>query len=609
MNLLNAPALLYLLTIPPVVLLYFLRLRRKDRVVSSTLLWENSTADLQANSPFQKLRWNLLLFLQILLLIVLALLVARPFLKLHAMTGESAVFVIDASASMQATDVGPSRIGAAKKLVSQMIGDLSRGDEACIVEAGQRTRVRAGFTSNQRTLSTALATVTATDTETSLRDALALAVSLAKKKSAAEIVLVSDGSFPPLDDLHLSGESLRFLQVGDEARNAGITAMDARRDYSSRGGVQVFVQITSYIDEPTEFVLEMYHEDSMIDARPIELEAKGVHGAVFSDFPYEAGVVTARIDLDDDLPADNAAFAHLQPRSSSSVRLVTEENMFLRRALEIDPLAEITRVVPADFTESDDFDVTIFDGWAPETLGDGSYLLIATGTSNAPVRVTGKVTLPAVVRWNDRHPVTQHASFDDVAIAEALSVVARPWGEVLVDGDMTPLIVAGRQGELRVVFVGFPFERSNLPLRAAFPILVQNCLEWLRSGSREVANRSIQTGEAVPLGDLGEGVTVRDPRERSHDVEASSGTGVFDATEWAGVYHVIREGEDESAFVANLLSPLESDLTPRSEISIGGRKVSGGEGGVVSNREIWRHLAVIALFILCLEWYACHRRI
>ena len=59
MNLLNAPALLYLLTIPPVVLLYFLRLRRKDRVVPSTLLWESSTADLQANSPFQKLRNNL----------------------------------------------------------------------------------------------------------------------------------------------------------------------------------------------------------------------------------------------------------------------------------------------------------------------------------------------------------------------------------------------------------------------------------------------------------------------------------------------------------------------------------------------------------------------
>ena len=205
MNLLNTPALLYLLTIPPVVLLYFLRLRRKNRVVSSTLLWRNSTADLQANAPFQRLRKNLLLFLQVLLLALLALMIARPFLTVKALTGESQVLVIDASASMQATDERPSRLGAAKRAAGKIVADLSRGDEACIIEAGSRTRVRAGFTANRRVLRAAIDRVEAADSETVLRDALALAVSLAKKKRDAEIVLISDGAFDPLDDLGLGG--------------------------------------------------------------------------------------------------------------------------------------------------------------------------------------------------------------------------------------------------------------------------------------------------------------------------------------------------------------------------------------------------------------------
>jgi len=62
-------------------------------------------------------------------------------------------------------------------------------------------------------------------------------------------------------------------------------------------------------------------------------------------------------------------------------------------------------------------------------------------------------------------------------------------------------------------------------------------------------------------------------------------------------------------FVANLLSGTESNLKPRSEVNIGGRRVGGGATLTASNREIWRHLAVIALLILALEWYAYHRRV
>lgn len=123
---LGAPAALWwLVLVPLVVLLYMLRARREPRVVSSTLLWERAARDLVARMPVRRFERNLLLLLQVMAISFLALALARPSISLPGLAGNGVVLVVDTSASMQATDVRPSRLAAAQQEARALLDGLS----------------------------------------------------------------------------------------------------------------------------------------------------------------------------------------------------------------------------------------------------------------------------------------------------------------------------------------------------------------------------------------------------------------------------------------------------------------------------------------------------
>jgi len=222
-------ALLGLLFVPAVVAMYLLRLRRTPTVVPSTLLWQRLAADVEANAPWQRLRRSLLFLLQLLLVVVIALLAARPFLERPAGLARDIVLIVDTSASMGATDVEPDRLGAARAAAVEALKDLPAGGKVSVIEAGRTARIVAAGTSDLGRVRQAIDSIRPSTSRGDLGDALALAQQLAVQSGDAEVLVATDAALavPPTTRVDAP---IHVLRVGDAkgSRNQAIVALAVR---------------------------------------------------------------------------------------------------------------------------------------------------------------------------------------------------------------------------------------------------------------------------------------------------------------------------------------------------------------------------------------------
>lgn len=257
-------ALLLFLVPPLIVLLYFLKLKRKPLSVPSTFLWRKSIEDLHVNSLFQWLRENILLLLQI--LAVLILLYALLDFRLHgsAASGRHYILMIDNSASMAATDVGPSRLAWAKAEALKEIDAATDGDYGMVIEFNATANTLQSYTNNRGLLRKAVEQIGPTLRTTRIEDALALAESLANPRRSGdepsvtpsnvepgkertyvpadglrtEIHLYSDGRFADQPDFSLGNLQINFHSAGRRELEPVTAAMRKAANVSAAAEVE-----------------------------------------------------------------------------------------------------------------------------------------------------------------------------------------------------------------------------------------------------------------------------------------------------------------------------------------------------------------------------------
>ena len=178
MSFLSPLALLLSTLSVPLLLLYFLKVRRRQMAVSSLLLWDSALRDREASTFFQRLQRDPLLLLQILALLALTVALARPAVTVMGHGAKRVAIVLDSSASMKATDVSPSRFVQAQREALAVLGRFGEGAEVMVIEAGVQPRVVAPFTRKHEQVASAIRSLQAHDLPNRLGEAIRTARAL-----------------------------------------------------------------------------------------------------------------------------------------------------------------------------------------------------------------------------------------------------------------------------------------------------------------------------------------------------------------------------------------------------------------------------------------------
>lgn len=604
MSLLNPAALALLLGIPVVVLLHLLKIRRRQAVVSSTLFWEESLREREATAPFRRLKPSLLLLLQILIILALSLALAQPVRTTLALGYARQVLVLDLSASMQATDLGGSRLAAARRAALEAVDRLRPGQQAMLVASGREARVVVPFTEEAGALRRALAELGPEDAPGRLADALRLVgANLRGTGPPAAVEVFTDGAFDPAGLPALEGAALTWHAFGRRGENVGITAFEVRKTHFGRQELQAFLGLTNFGSAPADFDLRL-----ALDGRPIRTERVRLGPAVRRAFVFpfaqgEGGLLTAEIARDDDLAADNRAAAVIPPPRPIRVLLIGQGSPFLEKALAADRQVQVETGSVEALAAPVRQDVVILDGVPAPALPPGRYLLINTLPAGLPLELLGRVQEPPILDWDRTHPTMRYLDLSKVAVQEAMRLRPVGAGRALVDSSLTPLVYALEEGGVRAVVVGFDLARSDLPLRVAFPLLVSQTLRWLQPARLEEAGQSLQTGQPlrVSLPPGAAEAVLRGPggEETSLRADAHGQVEILE-TARAGLYR-LRAGAWEQAFALNLLAESESDIAPRPLPAAAAASAEEGGASFPARQELWRLFALLALGLLLLE--------
>lgn len=615
-----------------IIALYFLKLRRKPVKVPSTLLWRKSMEDMHVNSLFQKLRRNLLLFLQLLMVFLVMLAVARPRFGGNVAAGQKYVILLDNSASMSAVDAGGSRLAKAKEEAKKIVESMASTDLAMVISFSDRAKVEASYTGNKSLLRKVIERVEPSERSTSLREALEVAAGLANPSkqfsegegvvassvSKPKLILLTDGGFPDVSDFSLGNLEPNVVVIGappppyqpregpadapaktesNPSDNLAIIALKAGRNEEKPDEFQVFGRVKNYRGDETTTAVKLLKLDlndlsapgKLIDAIELKIPAQSEQAFKFDLPDSGAAAIEARIDPGDAAAFDNRAFAVINKPRRAQTLIVTQGNKYL-----VDTLKTPTMLEAAEFTEvkpeeadsgpvaakikEGAFDLVIYDGHRPKEPPEANAFYFGVLPPGEIYDSPKDVESPIILDWDLAHPIMQYIrDLGQVFVLKAKIVEPPPGTTTLIGGNSGPLaFLQPRQGyqDLVVAFSlldGKNFN-TNWPLKISFPLFLYNCMRVLGNIGEASDDGPHPPGKPIVLraDSLVETMSVAMPGGgRESLARNAQGVFILNDADSAGVYVSKAPKTDDRAIAVNLMDPAESDLATRGLVPAG----------------------------------------
>jgi Ca-activated chloride channel family protein len=607
-------ALLLSVLAVPIILMYVLKLRRQEHMVPSTFLWRQVLEDVQANAPWQRLRFNLLLLLQLLALAALVLALARPaYSRSHVIAGDLIV-IVDESYGMQAHDVSPARFDVALARARVLASELGGTSVMSVIGMGAQPHLALAASGDQGAIRRAIDGLRVGVDQPNFLEALSLAASLARAgQSTRVVVLTSRDSGISTLPLHVNFP-VDIERIGGRLRDLGVIGFSASQGTSA---VQAVARVGNFGSQTARSDLELFVDGQLADVRPLVVGGRREQNLFWSDIPSGAQRLQVHLTLKDSVGTDKSAWAAVPVEPPRRVLLVSRGDFFLEAALADDPAIRVSIVPPSGYSVGMEraYDLAIFDGVLPPAAPAGSALLIAPPIGQfGPIRFARNV--PAgTLQTSSAGPLAalvRYVDLSDVHIAQIRSVTLPGWMQPLATSNGHTILAAGEQGNARFALVSFDLQHSDWPLRVSFPVMLQNLLQYLAPGLT-LGQTTVTTGQAVTL--------FPPPGTRRVDVVLPDGTvkqlkppfPPFTDSSQPGLYTVKAVGAPsaaaagrQAAFAVNFFPTRPAPAAGPATLHVGHIQAGGTLTTSIPISIIWV-FEVVALLLLAGEWWISFR--
>jgi|GEM_PF-1431960 len=520
MLILTRPAALWLLLVlAPIVVLYFLRMRFRRQSVGSTFIWKSLIGRTSGGNVLRA-RSVLLLCLQAAAVALGAFAAAGPVVQAKRILKPGTVFLVDVSASMACDDEPgfADRIEAAAASIAREIDALGQDEPAMVFACGSGARPllpeptldKAAARASLRSLragSEAFAEADCADD---------LAAWLALRKEAWRACLATDGG------LDMGGRrvasafdgAMRVISVGSSGRSVGVAGLrierssdgEERASFSLWNGFGVEMAASLVVDgEGAELGRASIAAAPgwsravfPLKRRAPNASAKGYAG---DGAAARGGAYTLRVER---APGEGGTapgaecYLAISPRKAVSVLLVGREDPFLKAALAY---GGITVTSSASFPErlfekegENGPDLVISEA---SSVPDGlrcNLLTFGAAPAEAPARPADKVS-GAIATSDAAHPLARFVDWSGATTESGLAYRVDESADVVATIAGRPAIVAWERDGYRFVACGIDLSRSDLGLKSAFPILLQNFIQWCVPRTDEQSAYTIVAGE------------------------------------------------------------------------------------------------------------------
>jgi hypothetical protein len=616
-----------------IIALYFLKLRRKPVRVPSTLLWRRSLEDLHVNSLFQRLRRNLLLFLQLLAVALAMLALAGPQIKGTGAMGQRFILMIDNSASMLATDVAPTRLAAAKDAAKKVVAAMDGDDLAMVITFADSARVVSNYTGDRRLLAQRIDDIPATQATTSLREGLQVAAGLANpSKQIGEGVVASsivtpklfiytDGGFADVEGFSLGNLESEVVVIGpspppysppptdssgtqekvqhrNPSDNVAIVALQARRDEAKPDVYQLFGRIHNFRAEQVETEAQLYRHSldrpgdagELVDAIALALRPQTDQSFKFDLADVGLTPYEVRLTVSDSMPVDDRAYTIVGTTRKAQVLVVTPGNRYLADTLKT-PLAaeraDITIVSPEEAkgeslqrdVRGGRYDLVVYDGVKPDAPPEANALYFGQLPPGPAYSQSKEIQQPVILDWDIAHPMMHYIRDLSLVYIAMGRIVELPAGaKSLIDSDQGSLaFLAPREGFSDAV-VTFPLIEGTTPNTTwfryiSFPLFILNTIQALGNVHEGTGDEVAEPGRPVTLHaeTVHREITVAAPDGSPPERISRSpqGSFIYNDAKKTGVYLARWEPNGKLPFSVNLFDFRESDLAPRGLVPEG----------------------------------------